>query len=300
MEEKISVIMSIYKEPKDQLKSSIESILNQTYSNIEYIIILDNPDEEWRKEFVESYHDSRIKFYVNEKNMGLTKSLNKAISYATGKYIARMDADDISLENRLKKQLEFMKENNLDLCGSNIEYFYDNGSTERSSFPSNYSSTSKVLKYYNCVPHPTWLVKKEVYESNNNYRDISTCEDYDFLIRAALKHYKIANYPGILLRYRMTLEGISRTNACKQEILSILLKKYYKKGRELPIEVYNDFYNSDKFQKKLDKYNEFRENNYKRKNTKNIFKKVWYCLLLLTNVTVLVEKIKKFKDKRAR
>ena len=229
MENKISVIMSIYKEPKEQLKTSIESILNQTYSNIEYIIILDNPEEEWRKEFVESYHDDRIKFFVNEKNIGLTKSLNKAISYATGDYIARMDADDISLENRFEKQIEFIKNNNLDLCGSNIEYFIDGGESEISQFPSDSDKTIKILKCYDCIPHPTWLVKKEVYESNNNYRDISACEDYDFLIRAALKNYKMANYPEVLLRYRMTPEGISRSNACKQEILSGLLKKYYKK-----------------------------------------------------------------------
>ena len=75
----ISVIMSVYKESKDQLKASIDSILNQTYRDFEFIIILDNPGEAWRKNFIESYDDNRIKFFINEKNIGLTRSLNRAL-----------------------------------------------------------------------------------------------------------------------------------------------------------------------------------------------------------------------------
>ncbi len=104
MAEKISVIMSVYKEPEEQLRSSIESILKQTYSNFEFIIILDNPEEKWREDLINSYHDNRIKFYVNEKNFGLTNSLNKALTYATGDYVARMDADDISMPDRLQNK----------------------------------------------------------------------------------------------------------------------------------------------------------------------------------------------------
>lgn len=300
MDKKISVIMGVYKEPKEQLKSSIDSILNQTYKNIEFIIILDNPDELWRKEFIEKYNDKRIKFYINEKNVGLTESLNRGIKYATGEYIARMDADDISLSNRLEKQLTYMKNKEYDLCGAQIEYFDTNGILENSNFPSNNNDIVKTLKLCNCIAHPTWLAKKEVYELNNNYRDISTCEDYDFLIRAVLNGFKVGNYPGVLLRYRMTPDGISRSNACKQEILSNLLKKYYRGGKELPFDIYIEYYNSSRFQKKLDHYNRFKENNYKRKNTKNIFKKIWYSFLLITNIPVLIEKIKKIKDKSVR
>ena len=103
----ISVIMSTYKEDEELLRESIESILNQTYKDIEFIIILDYPDNEIHQKVICEYasKDKRVHFYINQKNLGLTKSLNRGISLCTGDYIARMDADDISLSDRLEKQL---------------------------------------------------------------------------------------------------------------------------------------------------------------------------------------------------
>ena len=109
----ISVIMSTYKENIDDLKMSIESILNQTYKMFEFIIILDNPNNHIHEEIIKEYSkiDKRIKFYKNDKNIGLAMSLNKGISLAQYEYIARMDADDISLSNRFDKQVKFLQEN---------------------------------------------------------------------------------------------------------------------------------------------------------------------------------------------
>ena len=115
----VSVIMSTYKEPENQLRRSIESILNQTYKAFEYIIILDNPDNSDHIRIIKEYQqkDNRIQFHINEKNQGLTYSLNRGLSYANGKYICRMDADDISVPERLQWQKEHLEKCNVDLIG---------------------------------------------------------------------------------------------------------------------------------------------------------------------------------------
>ena len=126
----ITVIMSTYKEDERLLRESIESILNQTYKDFEYIIILDYPDNDVHKRVIEEYalKDDRIHFYVNEKNMGLTYSLNRGLSLCHGEYIARMDADDISLPDRLERQMEYLEKNHYDLIGGITEMINENGS----------------------------------------------------------------------------------------------------------------------------------------------------------------------------
>ena len=103
----ISVVMSNYNTEESYLRASIESILNQTYENFEFIIV-DDCSTDNSIDVIESYSDKRIKLIKNKENMGLTKSLNVAIKEAKGEFIARMDADDISLPQRFEKQVEFL------------------------------------------------------------------------------------------------------------------------------------------------------------------------------------------------
>lgn len=104
----VSVIMSVCNTPEKYLREAIESILKQRYEKLEFIII-DDGSEAWCKEVLYSYTDARIRLYHNETNIGLTPSLNRALDYAEGDYIARMDADDISLPDRLGEQLNYLK-----------------------------------------------------------------------------------------------------------------------------------------------------------------------------------------------
>ena len=106
MMKKISVLMTVYKEKENELKESFESIINQTYKNLEIIVVFDYPDEPWRIDFIKKYNDSRVKIIVNKKNIGLPLSLNKALKYVTGDYIARMDSDDVSTLDRFEKQIK--------------------------------------------------------------------------------------------------------------------------------------------------------------------------------------------------
>jgi glycosyltransferase involved in cell wall biosynthesis len=103
---RISVVMSVYNGEK-YLRQAIESILQQTYTDFEFIIIDDGSTDSSR-EIIQSYDDKRIRLVINEQNIGLTKSLNKGIRLAKGEFIARMDADDISLPQRFEKQVAYL------------------------------------------------------------------------------------------------------------------------------------------------------------------------------------------------
>lgn len=125
---KVSVIMSVYKEPVEWLHESIDSILNQTFTDFEFIIICDNPsyDEGIALLYAYKEKDHRIVLIENEKNLGLTKSLNKGITVAKGDFIARMDADDISLPERFEKQMSLLEKHpEIGVCGSIIDYMGD-------------------------------------------------------------------------------------------------------------------------------------------------------------------------------
>ena len=116
----VSVLMSTYNESELELRLAIESILNQTYRNIEFIIVSDNPQNTMLQNIINEYQkkDRRIKVILNNENLGLPRSLNKGIEQARGKYIARMDADDISLPNRIEEEMDFMLINNLDMVAA--------------------------------------------------------------------------------------------------------------------------------------------------------------------------------------
>ncbi|MEY9969807.1 glycosyltransferase involved in cell wall biosynthesis [Lysinibacillus sp. RC46] len=231
MKDLISVIMSTYNEKMEWLKASIESILNQTYSKIEFIIVLDNPDNTMIKRVVSDYanRDERIIVVENDKNIGLTNSLNKALEYCKGEYIARMDADDISDNNRLEKQLLYLKKYNYDLIGSKIRSIDESGNViqKSSNHPVSNNIINSILKYDNCIPHPTWFVKREVYTDLNGYRNLHTCEDYDFLLRCSQK-YRIGNCNDVTLTYRLNSISISRSNALRQLLSAKYLQKNYK------------------------------------------------------------------------
>lgn len=231
----ISVIMSTYKEDERLLRESIESILNQTYKDFEYIIILDYPDNDVHKRVIEEYaiKDDRIHFYINEKNMGLTDSLNRGLSLCHGEYIARMDADDISLPDRLERQMKYLEKNHYDLIGGITEMINENGSLLYSikSVPTDPKKINKALRYSQCIAHPTWLGRKEVFEKNAGYRHMPLCEDYDFTLRAVLNGFVISNLNEPVLKYRMTSNSISRSNLFEQYLYMSYITNEYKNNR---------------------------------------------------------------------
>jgi glycosyltransferase involved in cell wall biosynthesis len=231
----VSVIMSTYNEEPEWLEKCIDSILNQTYSHFEFLIVLDNPENEQLKLLLDDYQkkDSRIKIIPNPKNMGLVKSLNTALEHCNGKYVARMDADDISDPERLSKEKSYLEEKNLDFVFSGMividendqkQYEWDNNAFTPEEI-------KKVMGIWNISLHPTWFLKRDVYTALGGYRDIPYSEDYDFSLRALSKGYKIGKLNENLLLYRMRSTGISKSNNFEQFIISRKLIQLYKKDK---------------------------------------------------------------------
>ena len=127
----VSVLMSCYREPIDQLKTAIGSILLQSYSNLELILVLDDPSNIYAKQCLEAVasKDDRVRLIYNEKNLGLVGSLNEALVFASGDYICRMDADDVSESERIETQLEYLTAGGFDLVGSYMTVIDDSGQT---------------------------------------------------------------------------------------------------------------------------------------------------------------------------
>lgn len=254
----ISIIMSTYKEDERLLRESIESILNQTYRDFEYIIILDYPDNDVHKSVIEEYalKDDRIHFYINEKNMGLTDSLNRGLSLCHGEYIARMDADDISLPDRLERQMKYLEKNHYDLIGGITEMINENGSLLYSikSVPTDPKKINKALRYSQCIAHPTWLGRKEVFEKNAGYRHMPLCEDYDFTLRAVLNGFVVSNLNEAVLKYRMTSNSISRSNLFEQYLYMSYITNEYKNNRIASVDKAYAYVQQHLNEKDSDKY----------------------------------------------
>lgn len=215
----VSVIMSTYNESENYIRSSINSILEQTLHDLELIVVIDNPENEAAVTAVNAFasEDSRVKILCNENNLGLVRSLNKAISAAHGEILARMDADDISLPQRLEKQLAFLEREQFDIVGAVTQYIDENGMPVAGGHTyKTEEQLKRLFQFENGLCHPTWMVRRKVYEELNGYRDIDSCEDYDFLLRAMEKGYRLGMVDEVLLFYRYNLNGISQSREFRQ------------------------------------------------------------------------------------
>lgn len=235
----VSILLPAYRESQKNFQQALDSMLAQTYTKFELLIILDDPENQNMKSIAQQYHqkDSRIKVIENKKNKGLATSLNDAIPLASGQLICRMDADDIAKPTRLENQVTHLLENQLDLVGGRVETIDVNNNVlyATSSLPLTSEHIYKALKWNNCIPHPTWLGTKEIF--SQKYRSIPFCEDYDFLLRAALKKYRLGNINEIVLSYRLTPSSISRSNLYYQYMVQKELTKSYRKKNVAEMEV---------------------------------------------------------------
>lgn len=213
----ISVVMSVYNGGK-YLREAIDSILLQSYQNFEFIII-DDCSTDNSVEIIEGYHDSRIKLIRNEKNMRLPASLNKGIRLASGKYIARMDADDISKPERFARQVEYLDSHpDVAVVGSSFQAIDEDGND---LYVHSAPIGSKLIKYClmpSPLAHPTVMMRRDVIVNNNLFYDeqYSSAQDYDLWLRI-IKKFKIDNLPDILLRYRIQKNSISVAKRQQQQ-----------------------------------------------------------------------------------
>ena len=231
---KISVIMPVYNGDK-YLKEAVDSILNQTFSDFEFIIIDDGSTDN-TEQIIKSYDDKRILYIKNEQNLGVAESLNKGLDMAKGEYIARMDADDISLPERFEKQLQYMERHkNIAVCGSSIECF-GAVKNKRSTAPCGKKKIRLSLLIKSGVFHPTVIMRRSIIEKEhyryNAYYD--KVEDFELWTRVAVK-YRINNIKEVLLRYRIHSNQVTRnyTEEHKNCLLKVRQKFLHTLGAEL-------------------------------------------------------------------
>lgn len=228
---KISVLLPVYNAEK-YLKESIESILNQTFKDFELIIINDGSTDE-SENIIQSFDDSRVKYFLNETNLGLINTLNKGIELSEGKYIARMDADDICSLNRLEKQYNYLEQNTkVVLCGSWAKTIDEFGLTTGRIRRIDSNELIRVnMLFTTPFIHPTVMIRKEVIVKFLYNEDAKHCEDMELWIRISqIGEYQFYNIPDYLLYYRIHLSNISVINYSFQTVKrKQLLKPYIEK-----------------------------------------------------------------------
>lgn len=221
----VSVVMSVYNGEK-YLGEAIKSVLNQSYSNFEFIIVNDGSADK-SLSIIQSYTDKRIVLIENKENKGLIYSLNKGLEIAKGEYIARMDADDICLPERFKWQVKEFQENpNAMIVGS--DYYLLKGGKNTYIKNSNDSDFQKaILLFTPCFCHPTVMIKNVFKERNIYYdRDFLHAEDYKLWTDL----YVFGEYLNVsrpLLKYRHHSSQISNQKNESQLAISKQIRKNY-------------------------------------------------------------------------
>ncbi len=208
----ISVILPVYN-AQPFLKEAIESILNQSYSNFEFIIINDGSTDDSEKTILQ-FNDSRIKYFY-QQNKGLGATLNIGLSLCTGKYIARQDQDDISYPDRFKKQIDFLEKNpTMVLLGTRAKILTENSTEIKYHKHATHSADLKFdLLFDNPFVHSSVIFKKSIIDEVGIYTiDRNLYEDYDLWSRMALNG-EVANLPDILLDYRHHAKGLSTNSS---------------------------------------------------------------------------------------
>lgn len=209
---------------------AVQSIQRQSISDFEIIIIDDgSSDDTYNKVVLLSEDDPRIHVHKNEKNLGITASLNIALSLASGKFIARMDADDIATPDRLEKQLLFLQDNpDYSLVGAQMLTIDESGNRHGvSPCPVSYEEAKKVIFYSSPVPH-IWLCRADVYAKLKGYRHLAPAEDYDFLLRMETLGLKYGNHPEPLMMIRSRSGNTASVASLKQRKAQNYVLSLYK------------------------------------------------------------------------
>jgi len=214
----VSVVMPVYN-AEEYLNESIESILNQTFTDFEFIIINDGSSD-GSEAIIFSYDDKRIRYIKNESNLKISHALNKGITLAKGQYIARMDADDISYSERFELQVMFMTTNpDVGVCGTWLETF--GARDEVWEYPVSHEEIKAKLLLNSALAHPSVFVKKSVFDNATYLTKNNGAEDY-CLWTELIDTTKFRNIPMVLLKYRFHSQ---QTDKAQQISLSNKIRK---------------------------------------------------------------------------
>lgn len=202
----ISVVMATYNESSEQIEKSISSILNQTYENFELLIYDDSTNENTKNTINRFKVDSRVRIQRSPERLGLVKSANKGLAESKGKYIARMDGDDIALPDRFEKEVAFLETHpDIFVVGGAISIINENDEVVSKRV---YPQKGLKLRLFSCFrspfANPTVLMRRELVDVGFRYDvNLKKSEDLDFWLRIQNEGYKFANLQDVVLRYRV-------------------------------------------------------------------------------------------------
>lgn len=217
--------MAAYNEEK-YIGEAIESVLHQTFSDFEFIIINDGSTDK-TEEIIKSFNDSRIKYIKNQQNLKLIASLNKGLKEASGKYIARMDADDICFQERLEKQVAFMDSNpEIGISGTQLEIF--GNATGTMVYPLSDEQIKERLFITSCFGNNVVIFRRELLEKHNLFfpEGYFHAEDYKCWTNW-IKYTKLANLNESLVKYRSHAGSVSVKNRNTQQETRNRIRKEY-------------------------------------------------------------------------
>ncbi len=230
----LTVLMPVYNASLF-LKDAIESVLNQSYANFEFIIINDGSTDN-SLEIIKSFTDKRITLINNERNLGIIKSRNIGLKRATGKYIANMDADDISLPTRFEKQIDYLEKNpKVAILASKLvlinQYNKEIGYWPEDNSTNTKQDISTTLPIINCIGQPTIMMRSSVVKVFG-YKEFKNNEDWGMWLEVLASEYEIDKLPEVLLRYRQHSTSTTVTaNKLGVEKKIISFKYHYLKYR---------------------------------------------------------------------
>lgn len=216
---KISVLMSVYNSAP-YLRQAVDSILNQTFPDFEFVIIDDGSTDETAA-ILESYPDPRLVRLKNPQNIGLTHSLNRGLEALRGEYIARMDADDISVPERFERQLAFLESYpEVGLVGSNMASIDAAGNPlygGRSEFTGGAADgyLRWALHWMNPIPHVTIFARRELLQQNRYDPAYNTVEEFELWTRL-IQQTKFARMPDVFIQRRIVETSVTRTRRAEQ------------------------------------------------------------------------------------
>jgi len=295
---KVTVLLPVYNAEK-YLAESIQSIVRQTFSDFEFLIV-DDGSTDGSRAIIESFGDPRVRVLKNPERLKLSGALNRGIREAKGKYIARMDADDIAMPGRLEQQIRFMEQHpDVGVCGSAIEIFGRKQQTRVDTYPTG-ANEIKAYALFDCpFCHPSVVMRKDFFQRHYLEYDGSyyPTEDYELWARAT-SHFQTANVDDVLLRYRVHDESMTGADWDRMDsqaarviggILDRLGVRYSEedlrfhrnigRGKSCQLEDFSEFVKAERWLQKLAHTNNGNPN-YDSRALNRTLALIWYRLCL--------------------
>ena len=232
----ISILTSVYNESLNEIRESIDSILAQSFSNFELIIVLDRPEYAEGLALLQDYaaKDPRVKLLVNEKNIGLAMSMNYAAQNAKGKYLLRMDADDVCLPDRFQLQYDAMSSGEYDLVCGNYDFIDEQGNLlPQNAVLYTNKQLEKLLPFRNVIHHPTVLMSAMKFREIGGYRNYHCAQDYDLWLRMKCAGCRMHMMPEKLIQYRVRQASVTNQKRYKQACTGEYIRKLYWKKEKM-------------------------------------------------------------------